>query len=99
MTRSFLAVAELEVGVRASLAEARLRHVGTVHVDPILGLELIRRSAAMGARDGLCSRRRRQHCAEKSQGKKPCHLIYSFIFKLRSGARRATMLEAARAFA
>jgi len=73
MTRLFLALTKLEVGVGARLAEARLGHVGAIHVDPILGLELMRRSAAMSARDGLGGRRRRQRCADKSQGKKPFH--------------------------
>jgi hypothetical protein len=98
ITRLFLAVAELEVGVRARLAEARLGHAGAIHVDPILSLQLIPRVAAMGAGHGLGGGRRRQRCAEKSQGKKLFHRMYSFIIFIvrRSGVRGCRTLEEAR---
>ncbi len=97
MNRLLLAVAELEVGVGAVLAEAWLRHVGAVHVDPVLGL-IARR--AMGTRNGLGGGRRRQRCPDKSQGnqyRKPFHWMFSFIiiFKRRSGVRRCRMAKEA----
>lgn len=81
MNRLFLALAELEVGVGARLAEARLGHVGAVNVDPILGL-ITRR--AMAARDRLSGSRRRQRCTDKRQGnqdREPFHRMFSFIIK------------------
>jgi hypothetical protein len=93
-----LAVAELEVPVGVRLAEVRLGHIGAIHVDPILGL--VARSA-LGTRNGLGGGRRRQRCADKSQGNqdgKPFHRMFSFIiiFKRRFGARRYRMVKEAR---